>query len=362
MAFGQRLQYQTLNLIEISQQALKDNFSFYQQKNPQAKICPVLKSNAYGHGLKLIGKLVDRKIKPEFVCVDSLYEAYELRKARVMSPILIMGYTFPENFKHKRLDFRFPLFDRQTLQVLDQYQPGAKVHLKIDTGMNRLGLKEKDVDCFISLLFRCSKVKVEGIYSHLADADSKDQSFSLKQIETFKRIIKKFESAGFSFKYKHLNATAGALKFKDPEFNLIRLGLGFYLEPKPALRLITHIVEVKELDKGESVSYNRTFTAKRKTKIAVLPLGYYDGVDRRLSNKGVVKIGNLYCPIIGRVCMNLTVIDVSKVKNPRVGQEVVVFDNSSKSKNSLQKTADLMGTIPYEVLVKLSETTRRVLL
>ncbi|MGI5826259.1 MAG: alanine racemase, partial [Patescibacteria group bacterium] len=337
-----RKPYQTLNLVKINKSTLLSNFAFFQKQNPQAKICPVLKSNAYGYGLKLIGKFVDEEIKPEFICVDSLYEAYELEKTKITTPLLILGYTFPENFKHRNLNFRLPVFDGETLKILNKYQPGIKVHIKVDTGMNRLGIKENQVDGFVETLKQYPEIRVEGIYSHLADADNEDEAFSLKQIETFKRIIKKFEAAGFNFKYKHLCATAGSLKFKDPEFNLIRLGFGFYQVPNPALKLISHIIDIKEVEKGETVSYNCTFKAKQKMKIAALPIGYYDGIDRRLSNAGSVSVRGISCPIVGRVCMNITTIDVTKVKDVKIGQEVEI---------DIINQAELVHKSPYEALV-----------
>lgn len=369
--------YQTLNLIQINKNALLRNFHFFQHLNPQSKICPVLKSNAYGHGLKLTGKLVDQEIRPEFICVDSLYEAYELEKIGVKTKILVMGYTFPQNFKFRKIKFHLPVFDLETLEVLNKYQPGINVHIKIDTGMNRLGIKENEVEPFMRLLKKFNKIKVTGIYSHLSSADLQDK-FSQNQVEKFKEITRYFENNGFSFQYKHINATAGAFRFPDKEFNLTRLGLGFYgISPfstnslfdrkfkrkiTPALRLLTHICQIKEVKKGETVSYGQTFKAKEKMKIAVLPLGYYDGVDRRLSNKGMVKIGETFCPIIGLVCMNITLVDVSAVTKPYIGQEVVVFDNQPSAPNSIKNTADLIGTIPHEVFVNLAATTRRVLI
>lgn len=368
--------YKTLNLIEIDRKALRSNVDYFRSLNPSAKICPVLKSNAYGHGLKLIGKFVDQEINPEFICVDSLYEAYELEKVGVKTKILIMGYTFPKNFKFRKIDFRIPIFDFETVKYLSKYQKRAKVHLKIDTGMNRLGFKEKDFQKLVKLL-QNSNIEVEGIYSHLSDAENEGSTFTNKQVSKFKEAIKFFESYSFEFKWKHICSTAGAFSLGDKDFNLIRLGLGFYgISPfsscstldlclqrnlKPALRLITHICQIKEIDKGETVSYDRTFRAKKKMKIAILPLGYYDGLDRRLSNNGGVRVGDVYCPILGRVCMNLTAIDVTVVKIPHVGQEAVVYDNDPKSLNSIKKTADLIGTIPHEILVNLSETTRRII-
>lgn len=370
--------YQTLNLIQISKNALLSNFHFFQQLNPKSYLCPVLKSNAYGHGLKLVGKFVDQEISPEFICVDSLFEAYELEKSGITTKILIMGYTFPANFKFRKINFHLPVFDLPTLEVLNKTQPGINVHLKIDTGMNRLGIKENEVEIFMRALKKFNRINVVGIYSHLSSADEIEETdFTNKQIETFKKITSYFENNGFNFKYKHIMATAGAFRFCESEFNLIRLGLGFYgISPfpndslfdkklrekiKPTLKLLTHIAELKEVSKGETVSYNRTFRATRPMKIAILPLGYYDGIDRRLSNLGQVKITNTFCPILGQVCMNITMVDVSGVKRPFVGQEATVYDNLVNSINSVKNTANLIQSIPYEVLANLSETTKRIL-
>lgn len=374
-------QYRTLNLIEVEKKALVNNFRFFQKLHPEAKICPVLKSNAYGHGLKLVGKFVDQEIRPVFICVDSLYEAYELEKEKIKTPILIMGYTFPENFRiAKRLNFTFPVYDEETLAILNKYQPGAKIHIKVDTGMNRLGLPPGQIREFIRKLRDYKRITIEGVYSHLSMADDltfAGKKFTGQQIKTFKEAIKLFEQEGINFKWKHIAATAGAMQIFDSEFNLIRLGLGFYgfspfddkTKPgktliknlKPALKLSSHIVQIKEINEGDRVSYGGTFVASKKTKIGVLPIGYYDGIDRRLSNKGFARYKNTFCPIIGNICMNVIMIDVSGVGNPKVGDEVIIFEQSPFSPASIYQAAIAIETIPYTVLTDLSETTRRVL-
>lgn len=369
--------YKTLNLIEINKKSLLNNFNFFQNYNLHSKVCPVLKSNAYGHGLTLIAKFFSSEIKPEFLCIDSLYEAYELDKEKIKTPILILGYTFPQNFTFKKLNFSLPIFDIETLEYLNKYQPGIKVHLKIDTGMNRLGIREQNYEKFAKALKQNPKVIVEGIYSHLSSADESDDGFSLKQILSFKKAIKFFEDSNFSFKWKHINATSGFIKFKDKGFNLARVGLGIYgISPfqekskenyflennlKPALCLKSHIVEIKELKKGEAVGYNGLFKAKKQTRIAILPLGYFEGLDRRLKNKGVVKIEEKYFPIIGNLCMNITIVDISELDKHTTGQEVVIFDNSNSSQNSIANVAKKCKTIPYEILVKINPTVKRIL-
>lgn len=378
--FNSKFSYKTLNLIEVSKSALQNNFEYLTQINPNAKICPVLKSNAYGHGLKLIGGFVDREIRPEFICVDSLYEAYELQKINVESKILILGYTFPENFKYKKINFHLPVFDIETLEILNKTQSGINVHIKIDTGMSRLGIKQNEVEKFSRLLKKFNRVKVAGIYTHLSSADDvgvDETKFTQKQIDIFKEVIKYFEGDGFSFRYKHINATAGAVRFPDNEFNLSRIGLGFYgISPfppeslldrrlqanlKPALKLITHVCQLKEIRKGETVSYGRTYKAESDKKIAILPIGYFDGIDRRFSNNGSVKINGHFCQIIGKICMNITMVDVGNAGRIKVGDEVVIFDNMNESANSIKNASFQIDAIPYEILCRLSPTTRRVL-
>lgn len=340
--------YQTLNLIEVKRKILRENYEYYQKIHPESEICPVLKSNAYGHGLELIGRWLEKEINPQLVAVDSLYEAYRLEKAGIKLPVVILGYTMPENFKIlKRLRFRLPIYDEETLKVLNRWQPGIKVHLKIDTGMSRLGIRWNEVKKFVKKLKCYRWVKVEGIYTHLGQVEDG------KQIERFKEAVEIFEKEGFEFKWKHVLASNGAKKIFDSEFNLIRLGLGFYAR-KPALKLLTRLVQVKTINKGDWVSYDGTYKAKEKMKIGVLPLGYYDGLDRRLSNKGKVKIAGKECRILGKVCMNLTIVDLSRVGKPFVGQKVVVYED-------IKKNARLAETIPYDLLVGLSETTKRVL-
>lgn len=372
-----RRSYQTLNLITINPRVLLDNYSFWQKQNPQAKIAPVLKSNAYGHGLELVGRFIDQKMDSPFIAVDSLYEAWKLEKAGVKTPILIIGYTVPDNFKiRKKLKFHLPVFDFETALTLLRYQPQTRLHLKIDTGMNRLGIKPNQVNRFIGFLKDHHLEKqVTGIYSHLACAGT-DEDFTQKQVGIFKKVVVQFERAGFSFAWKHIAATAGSLTVKDPEFNLIRVGLGFYgyLPPlvprqgqalpriKPALKLTTRIVQVKTIDKGEIVSYDGRFRAQKRTTIGVLPIGYYDGLDRRLSGRGLVRIGSSYYPLVGSICMNIAMIDLSALKKPFVGQEVVVIDDQAKAKNSLMALSSLAKTIPYDLLVGLAQSTRRILI
>lgn len=378
MKFGRT--YSTLNEIHVSSSALLSNYTYFLAHNPsKALIAPVLKSNAYGHGLVEVARVIDESFNAPFICVDSLYEAYELKKAHIQTPILVIGYTAPVNFKTWRsLSFHLPVFDEETLSHLHTYQPGVKVHIKIDTGMNRLGIKPDEIDDFALLLKKYHKVTVVGIYSHLFCADEEKGDATTKtQLQLFKASIQQFEELGFSFRWKHLGATAGASVLHDSSLSMHRVGLGIYgLTPfsktstigkrhrkhlTPALRLTSRIAQIKQLSEGESVGYGATYTASSRATIAVLPIGYYDGVPRSLSNMGTVVIRDTICPIVGRICMNIMVIDITKIPSARVGDRAVLIDTDYGEKHSLEGMAAVSNTIPYEIMVRLAESTRRTL-
>lgn len=369
--------YQSLNEIFVSRDALQHNYQYFRSTNPVgAAIAPVLKSNAYGHGLTLTAKIVDELEDPPFLCVDSLYEAYELQKARIQTPILIMGYTNPENFKlWRKLSFEVPVFDEQTLRVLNDYQPGIKVHIKVDTGMNRLGLKLDAIPAFIRTLKKYPHVRLSGVYSHLATADNPTQpELTTQQVVAYERAVLLFEEAGYDVQWKHLGATAGASTLTMPSLSFHRLGIGFYgLSPfmvgtkalemhlkqlRPAMRMTTHIAQIKTISPGDFVSYGATYIASATRTIAVLPIGYHDGLDRRMSNRSGFLVGDIVCPIVGRVCMNITMIDVTEVR-ARVGDRVtLILDQADRSPNVYSLARDC-ETIPYEILTGLTNTTRR---
>ncbi len=362
--------YQVLNEITVSESALIHNYDYFAGLNPQARIAPVLKANAYGHGLELVARVVDEIASTPFICVDSLYEAYELHKRGIKTPILIMGYTSPKNYNvWKKLPFSFTVFDTETLRSLNKHQPGARVHIKLDTGMCRLGLQTSQLADFIAELKQCTSLRVEGIFSHFSQADNPAKNtFTNNQIKIFKEMVTQLEKAGFRFKWKHLAATAGATSLHDPYFNLIRLGLGFYgytpFGPhtkegrlgrrmlKPALSLTTQIAQIKEIKAGDQVGYGGTYIAKQKETIAILPLGYNEGVSRRLSNRGVFTLedGGV-CPIIGNVSMDMTMIKLPK------GGQVKVVDTATL--DSIYNIAKLIETIPYTVLTGLHPSIRR---
>src|SRR3989344_2492346 len=345
--------YYPLNRIIISKEAVVSNYRHLMSKNKNIQVAPVLKSNAYGHGIVHIAKILDDQNAPMF-CVDSLYEAYELLKANVKTHILIMGYINTENLKVKKLPFSYAVYDLKTLQALNDHQKGAQVHIKVDTGMHRLGVPMDELEDFIKKAKSCTNVQIVGLMSHLASADDMVSTQNLMQIENFKKAKKIAESLGLKLKWKHLVASDGLINLASRlsrDTNMARVGLAIYGissnddSLKPALTLTSQIVQVKKIQKGATVGYSATFKASKDTTIGILPIGYNDGVDRRLSNIGVVKVKNRYCQILGRVSKNITEIDITEVVNPKVGDRVTIYSNSKKDLNSIQNAAKLCKTI-----------------
>ncbi len=359
--------YQPLNIIEISEDRLINNYKYLSSINPIIRISPVLKSNAYGHGILEVGSILD-KLNPVFFCVDSIYEAYQLFKEKIKTPILITGYVNPENLRVKTLPFSYAVFDLIQFRGLLKSQPETKVHLFIDTGMNREGLRVDELENFLKKLNNKEKNSIEGLMSHLAFSEEPKNVDTKKQIFQFKLAIKILKKCLIFPKWIHLGNSSGLLnqkKLELPFTNVARTGLALYgissvnnKGLKQILQLKTHVVQVKKIKKGEKVGYDFTYQAKQDGVVAVLPIGYNDGIDRKLSNSGIVLIKNKKCPIIGRVSMNLTVVDVSAVKNIQVGDEVVVFSNND-NENNIFNSAKKTGMIPYEILIHLERTTKR---
>lgn len=358
-----------LNLITISRDNLVENYRKLCAVNPKIKVAPVFKSNAYGHGIKLAGEILDRVGAP-FLCVDSLYEAFQLKKANVKTPILIMGYIHEKSLAVKKLPFSFAIYDLIHAQVLNQYQKGAKVHIFVDTGMHREGVTMDKLGEYLSELQKLKNIEVEGLMTHLADLPNPGSDLTKFQIENFRKAKKMVLQAGFKPKWFHLGGIYALVKGFD-ECNMTRVGKAVYgiddadskpfnLGIKPVLKLTTTIVQIKRIKKGEKIGYSGTFTAPKDMAIGILPLGYNDGVDRRLSGKGIVTVNGAQCPIIGLISMNITTIDLSAVKEPLLGAEAVIFSDNPSEPNSVVNASARGGILPHEMLIHIAESTKRV--
>jgi alanine racemase len=372
MSLLTKRQYYNLNNIYISSSALISNYKYLCSLSPNSAICPVLKSNAYGHGITTTAKIFDSLGAP-FLFVDSLYEAYELYKQKVKTKIFIMGYTDPRNLMFKKLPFSYAVYDIKTAQTLNQFQPGCAVHIFIDTGMNREGVSLESLPKFLNQLKKLQNIKIEGLMSHLATADDLSETNLFEhQISTYHQALGILHKNGINPEWRHLGASSGLFRIKDGTFNLFRTGKSIYgISPladklvrklRPVLTFESTIALVKDIPKNSRVGYGASYVASREMKIAIVAAGYYDGLDRRLSNKGFVEVKSVLCPIVGRASMNMTTIDVSKVKNIKVGDKVTIFSPSPKMINSISNSAKVSETIPYDLLVHLASSIKRTII
>ncbi|MCK4326497.1 alanine racemase, partial [bacterium] len=258
----------------------------------------------------------------------------------------------------------------------------AKVHIKVDTGMGRIGVYFKEAVKFIRKVARLKYLDIEGLYTHFPSAEEKDKTFSLAQIQHFKETIAQLERQGINISLRHMANSAAILDLAESYFNLVRPGLILYgiypsdevsrsLELKPVLTLKTRIVFLKKVPRGRTISYGRTYTTKRETTIATLPIGYADGYSRRLSNKAEVLIEGKRAPVVGRICMDQTMVDVGHIPHAKVGQEVVLIGRQAPSDSkhltgqgegriSVEEIAKRIGTIPHEVVSRLGKRIYRI--
>lgn len=357
----------TLIEVRVSKDALLNNYRAF--KNAYGlPVAPVLKSNAYGHGLVEVATILEPE-QPPFFVVDSVYEARVLRARGSTIPILIVGYVSPDSIAVNRLrDVAFTVTSLEMLRLLCGKKVAARVHIKIDTGMRRQGLLPEEMDEAIALLTQ-SNLLVEGICSHFADADGPDAVFTNAQIECWNKVVPVWKAAFPRLTWWHIGATAGAAYTKNIDANLVRLGTGLYGFPRhasqtftlmPALSLWSTLTGSKTLKQGERIGYNGTFAAPHDMQVVTVALGYYEGVDRRLSNKGSMQVGGVLCPIVGRVSMNITTIDISSCPDAVLGTRVLVFSANPSDDNSLQNLARLCDTTPLELLVGIPQHLRRV--
>lgn len=351
---------------------LLHNLNEYRNKFPDFSFAPVLKSNAYGHGLLEVAKILDKEKVPFFV-VDSLYEARLLKAKSVKKDILIIGYTRLSNLlKFNSSQFIFTVVSLQELKRLSEsfFKTSKKIrlHIKVDTGMHRQGILIGDIEEAIKIIKTNKNFILEGVCSHLADADSQEKSFTKSQLKNWREVVDKFKTNFSDIKYFHTFATAGTF-YNQKEFcNVVRLGIGLYgintspfldLNLKPVMRIESIISSTRDLLKGESVGYNHTYTLESNLKVATVPMGYFEGLDRRLSGLASLKIGENFCPILGRISMNMCSIDVTDLSNINLEDRVVVVSENPEDNNSVVNFAKLANTIPYDILVHIMPHLKR---
>ncbi|MFA6528380.1 MAG: alanine racemase [Candidatus Gracilibacteria bacterium] len=361
--------------IEISGDLLKHNLSQFRALVGQKVLLSVcVKANAYGHGLVECGKfMVENGV--DWLNVNSLYEAEILRNAGVKSPIYIMGYVPLEDLhKISELDLRVVVYNLETLQELEKIGKPVRVHLKLETGNNRQGVREEDLPLFVEFLLNTKFIQLEGTATHFANIeDTLDHSFAMSQLEKFKKMSDKLNP-----KIKHCANSAATMLFPETHFDMVRLGISAYgmwpsnetrvslketgkkVELRSILTWKTLIGQIKTVPQGEYVGYGCSYRAGRDTRIAILPIGYYDGYDRGLSNQAFVLINGKRAPLRGRVCMNMIMADVTDIPEARIEDEVVLLGSQGDEVITAEQIGQWAGTINYEITTRINERIPRI--
>jgi len=369
--------------VEVSKKTILSNLAQYQKVvGPQVAIMPIVKSNAYGHGMIAVAKLVAPKVK--WIGVVNLAEGLVLRQNGIRKRIMVLSYCQPELLEGGiKQNIELPIYDLSQARVISsiakKIKKIARVHVKVDTGATRIGILASQASDFIKKISQLPNIKIEGIFSHFA-ASEENKKYTRQQLAVFNQILIQLEKSKIKIPYQHFACSAATLVEKKSHFNLIRLGLGLYglwpsgtvkkiaqqqypwLKLKPALSWKTNIIQVKDIPAGTKVGYGLTYTAKKRMRIAVLPVGYFEGYDRRLGNFGRVLIKGKYCPVIGRICMNLMMVDISGIKEVKVSDEVVLLGQQGKAQINAEELAEKIGTINYEVVTRINPVLTRVYL
>lgn len=359
---------------EIDLSAIEYNFrQIKRMVGSKIDILAVIKADAYGHGaIRIAEKLKTCGVR--YFGVATVDEAIELRKSKIVTPILLLSTVtsdeLPTLIKYKITptisDMRTAVYFNNKLKKSGKKIP---VHLKIDTGMGRIGIWHKQAMSFIKRLSKLDNLILEGIYTHFPSAED-DVKFTNAQIASFKKLIEYLEKNNIFIPLKHMANSIAVMRHRRSYLNLVRPGLMVYglysdlkqkkfLRLKPAMSFKTRITYLKEVGAGRSISYGRTFITKAKARIATLPVGYADGYNRLLSNKAGVLVKGRRCPVVGRVCMDHTMIDVTKI-NAELGDEVVLMGRQKKSQISAEEIAQLCSTISYEVVCWVSKRVPRI--
>jgi alanine racemase len=360
----------------IDLDAVEYNFKNTKAKLPKGvKLLAVIKADAYGHGAVEIGKLLDGRC--DFFGVACIEEAVELKKAGIKSPVLILGYVSPSVYDVVvKYDIRIPIFSLETAQALSseavKQDKIAPFHFCLDTGMSRIGFQvdEQSADA-CKQITQLPNLYAEGLFSHFATADETDLSKAVAQKERFKNFVAMLEDRDINIPIKHLNNSAGIMNF-DECFDMCRMGIiayGLYpsdevdkslLKIKPVMTWKTHVCHIKTLQAGREISYGGTYKTTETRTIATIPVGYADGYPRCLSNIGRVIINGKYAPIVGRVCMDQFMVDVTDIDDVVIDSEVVLVGKQGTSVLTMEEVSEQAYSFNYELPCRISRRVPRV--
>ncbi|WP_106766726.1 alanine racemase [Paenibacillus faecalis] len=367
---------------EINLDHLRDNYNSFRNALPESmKLLACVKANAYGHGAVEIARELE-KLGADYLSVAFLDEAMELRQAGIHIPILVLGYTPPEGietaWKH---DITVTLFSPEVLEAIKALPTTEerllKVHIKIDSGMGRLGLLPGEAAIsFIEEVFSLPQVIVEGMFTHFARADEEDKNYTLEQYRRFKNVADALRDLGYTIPIIHTGNSAAAIDTPDLSYNMVRVGISLYgLYPSdevnrkavnlsPVMTLKTQLVYVKQLPPNYGISYGTKYVTEEDEMIGTLPIGYADGYTRMLSGKAEVLIRGRRVPVVGNICMDQCMVSLKSfaemAKQIKVGEEVVLIGQQSGSCITADELASKLGTIHYELVCMIAHRVPRV--
>ncbi len=374
-----------LNWVEVDAGALRGNVAEFRRRLGTGPLLgAVVKSNAYGHGM-LETAAIARAAGADWLCVNNLDEAVRLRDAGHDAPVLVMGYVpLADLGEVVSRDIRPVVYNVETIEELDRHaareRRRVRVHLKAETGTNRQGVLEADVPAFVRRVRASEWLELEGLTTHFANIeDTTDHAFAESQIAAFHRVEALVASAGGPAPIRHSACSAATLLFNRTHLDLARIGISLYglwpsretyvsclergkpsLDLRPVLTWKTRIAQVKDVPEGGYVGYGCTWRATRPTRIAVLPLGYHEGYDRRLSGVAHVLVHGRRAPVRGRVCMNMCMVDVTDVPSAAVEDEVVLLGRQGQERITAEQFAAWCGTISYEIVSRIHPSLPRV--
>jgi len=372
-----------LSWVEIDSARLQSNIDAFRRATPSGtSIMAVVKANAYGHGLEITAPIAAERA--DWLGVNCIDEALMITRLGIDKPVAILGHTPLDQLDEvTRNGYRQVLYRLDVAKALSgsaqKHGARARVHLKIETGTNRQGIGLKALPGFISELSKLAGIEVEGAYTHFANIeDTLDPSFAQSQIQKFREALGILERTGIRPAQVHASATAGALLYAEMDFTMVRLGIGTYgiwpsretqiaarergrlLSLAPILTWKTRVAQVKDVNTGDYVGYGLTYRASRPMKLVVLPIGYYDGYDRKLSNSGRALIRGQFAPVVGRVAMNMTMLDVTDV-GADLDEEVVLIGRQGNTEIRVEELAEKIGTISYEMVARINPLIPRVI-
>ena len=372
--------------IEISRNALIQNVRIFRRiLGKKSYLMAVVKSNAYGHGAKEVVPIF-LKAGADWFGVDSIDEALQIKELAKNAPILILGFT-PNNRLEEvvKNGFRLTVYNDQTVEslgkIVKRLNTPVYLHIKCETGTSRQGVTLDKLVPFAKKITENKNLILEGLSTHFANIeDTTDSSYAKRQLVQFKRMYGALQNVGIKVSIRHTACTAAAMIYKETHFNMARVGIGLYglwssketkktvqkfgkkINLLPSLTWKSCIAQIKEIPLGTPVSYGLTEETKRNSKIAVLPIGYWDGLDRGLSSIGEVLINGKRAKIMGRICMNICMVDVTHIKGIHVEDEVVIIGKSGSSVISAEEIAEKLGTINYEIVTRINPTIPRIII